>query len=338
MRSRAGIFATALVLSACAGSNSFAAPQPCPDTQPCATTLTSGNPDPGPVPHTGRWGIYELDLETRAVQLLHSSPTRLSYLRLHPAGGELAFSQPVGGEAHEREEIFTIGTDGGGLRRLTDNDSWDLYPVWSPDGLRIAFLSWRDESLGIFVMDLEGGPPVAVIDSPLHEADIDWVDGLIAFTRESRVWVMRADGSEARPVTDPPRAGEWGATNLPFGDYDPRISPDGKRVIFERLVGDASPHGNYDLFLVDLETLAETRLTETGYSQGLANWSHSGRQLVYILSAVDQAGRYDIVLMNADGTDPRNLTADLFPDSFLCHWAIFSADDLALYVIGEWWD
>lgn len=187
-------------------------------------------------------------------------------------------------------------------------------------------------------MSAAGGEPVELLDSAAHEADIDWVDGILAFTRESRVWIMRADGSEARPVTDPPHAGERGAANLPFGDYDPRIGADGNQVVFERLVGDESPHGNYDLFLVDLRTLAETRLTATGYSQGLASWSHSGRQLVYIVSAVDQAGQYDIYLMNADGTGSRNLTADFFPDRFLCHWAIFAADDLALYVIGEGWD
>lgn len=335
---RAGLLVSALLLSACAGFGSSASVLPSRDAPPGGPPLPSLSLGQGPAPDADRWGIYRLDLQTQAVQVVYSSPARLSHLRLDPGGSELAFSQPVGGEANEREEIFTIGTDGRGLQRRTENDIWDLYPVRSPDGSRLAFLSWRAQSPGVFVMDLAGGPPAEVIDSALPEADIDWVDGLMAFTRESRVWVMRADGSEARPITDPPRAGEWGAAQLPFGDYDPRISPDGKRVVFERLVGDASPHGNYDLFLVDLETLAETRLTETGYSQGLASWSHSGRQLAYIVSAVDREGRYDIHLVNADGTDPRNLTADSFPASFLCHWAIYSADDRALYFIGEWWD
>ncbi|MBM3121137.1 MAG: hypothetical protein FJZ97_02990 [Chloroflexi bacterium] len=332
------ILIAAFVLSAGAGCVSAPTTQPCPDAQPCEPPLPPATPDAGPVPHAGRWGIYQLDLETGAVRLLHSSSTRLSYLSLSPEGRELAFSQPVGGEANEQEEIFTIGTDGGGLRRLTENDLWDLYPVWSPDGSQIAFLSWRAQTLGVFVMSAAGDEPVELLDSAFHEADIDWVDGILAFTRESRVWILRADGSEAMPVTDPPRAGEWGAANLPFGDYDPRISPDGRQVVFERLVGDESPHGNYDLFLVDLETLEESRLTTTGYSQGLASWSHSGRQLVYIVSAVDEVGLYDIYLMNADGTGSRNLTAASFPDRFLCHWAIFSADDQALYLVGEWWD
>jgi len=59
---------------------------------------------------------------------------------------------------------------------------------------------------------------------------------------------------------------------------------------------------------------------------------------VHIVSAIDQAGQYDIYLMNADGTGSRNLSADSFPDPFLCHRAIFSDNDLALYFVGEWWD
>jgi len=109
-------------------------------------------------------------------------------------------------------------------------------------------------------------------------------------------------------------------------------------VVFERLVSDESPHGNYDLFVVDLTTLEERRLTTTGFSQGLPSWSHSGDQLVYVVSAIEQAGQYDLYIMNADGTDSHSITPDFFPAQFLCHWAIFSGDDAGVYFIGEWWD
>ena len=109
-------------------------------------------------------------------------------------------------------------------------------------------------------------------------------------------------------------------------------------MVFERLVDDASPHGNYDLFAVDIVTSKETRLTTTGFSQGLASWSHSGRELVYVVSAIEDAGLYDLYIMNADGTESHNITPSYFPAQFLCHWAVFSADDAAVYFIGEWWD
>jgi Tol biopolymer transport system component len=89
--------------------------------------------------------------------------------------------------------------------------------------------------------------------------------------------------------------------------------------------------------VIDLETSQEYRLTHTGYSQGLANWAHSGRQIVYIVAAIDQVGQYDLYLMDADGTDNRNITPDYFPTQFLCHWAVFSSDDSTIYFIGEWW-
>ncbi len=186
-------------------------------------------------------------------------------------------------------------------------------------------------------MNSDGSNPVELLDSASHEADIDWVGDGIAFTRDSRIWIMNANGSEVRPLTDPPGAGEWGRANLPFGDYDPRISPDGSKVVFERLLGDESPHGNYDLFVIDLGTSEEIRLTDSGRSQGLASWSHSGGQLVYIVAAIGQAGQYDLYMMNADVTDNRNITPDYFPPQFLCHWAVFSNDDSSIFFIGEWW-
>ena len=99
-----------------------------------------------------------------------------------------------------------------------------------------------------------------------------------------------------------------------------------------------SPHGNYDLFVVDLATLEERRLTTTGFSQGLPSWSDSGQELVYVVSAMDNVGQYDLYIMNADGTDSHSITPSYFPAQFLCHWATFSADDAVVYFIGEWWD
>ena len=170
-----------------------------------------------------------------------------------------------------------------------------------------------------------------------HDADIHWVDDLIVFTRNSQIWVINADGSGAHPLSDPPRAGEWGNANLPFGDYDPRLSPDGLKVVFERLVDDRSPNGNYDLFSADIDGSNLSRITETGYSQGLASWSPSGNKIVYIVTARDGVGVYDMYLINPNDTKNQNITPASFPQEFLVHWAVFSLDEGMLYFIGEWW-
>jgi TolB protein len=294
-------------------------------------------PNQQDVPRKDRWGIYRLDIDTQGVDLLYSSPVEIATLRLNHAGDRFVFSQKTGGNDNHHEEIFTLGIDGSDLRRITDNNFWDLYPAWSPDGSRVAFLSQRDSSLGIYVMNADGGDVRPLYDSSSHEADIDWMGGQIVFTKDSSIWIMQDDGSGVRQMTNPPKAGEWGNANLPFGDYDPRISPDGARVIFERLVNDRSPHGNYDFFVVDTAGSNEFQLSHLGYSQGLAGWSSSGDQILYILAAIDAAGQYDLHLMNTDGTGNRNITPGYFPPEFLCHWAVFSNDDRSIYFIGEWW-
>lgn len=289
------------------------------------------------VPQEGRWGIYALDLKTEAVELLYSSASEISTLRLNEAGDVLLFAQKIGGDENERSEICSINVDGQGFTQLTNNSFWDLYPVWSPDGSQVAFLSLRRADFDIYVMNADGSDQRLLYDSGGYDADLDWQGDKIVFTANSRVWIMNSDGAQPFRVTDPPRAGEWGNANLPFGDYDPRLSPDSSRIVFERLEGDDSPHGNYNLFLVNPDGSGKTRLTDSGYAQGLASWSHSGDRLVYIVSAIGEAGQFDIYMMNADGANNRSITPDYFPASFLVHEAIFSADDSRVFFIGEWW-
>lgn len=298
---------------------------------------TAPSAPPQSVPQDERWGVYVMDLDSQHVDLIYSAPDEIMSLQLSGSGEKLAFSQKFGGDTFDYDEIVTVGVDGSGPRRLTDNDTWDLYPTWSADDSRLAFLSMRGEDLDIYVMGADGSDPELLFDSGSHDADVHWQGGLVAFTAESRIWIMNEDGTDAHPITDPPRAGEWGNANLPFGDFDPRISPDGSRIVFERMVDDQSPNGNYDLFVVEVDGANPRPLTTSGYSQGLPSWSHDGERIVYVVAAVEDRGVFDLYLVNADGTENRDITPGYFPDQFLCHSAVFSADDKSIYFIGEWW-
>ena len=293
---------------------------------------------PQSVPREQSWGIYALDLNTQSVELIYSSASKIGCLNLSKAGDMLAFSQQIGGEANENEDICTVKIDGGELTRITDNNLMDTYPVWSPDGAQLAFLSWRDKDLDIYVMYSDGGNQRRLYDSGGHDADIDWVGHNIVFTSGSQIWIMQDDGTAPVQVTAPPDAGVWSQANLPFGDYDPRLSPDGRRIVFERLEDDASPHGNYNLFVVNADGSGETRLTNSGYSQGTASWSHSQTKLVFVVAAIGNEGKYDMYMMNSDGSNITNLNPDYSPPNFLCHSPVFSADDSKLFFIGQWWE
>lgn len=290
------------------------------------------------VPHKEKWGIYALDLATEDVTLIYSSSEKISGLQITGTGDTFAFSQKIGGDTNEHEEICTLSVDGRNFARLTHNTVLDTYPWWSPDGTQIVFLSWRDQTMDIYTMEADGSNVKKLYDSGGHDGDVQWSNDKMVFTRNSQIWIMNDDGTHARQVTNPPRAGEWGNAVLPFGDYDPRLSPDGTNIVFERLVDDASPHGNYDIFVITTDGSHERALTDTGNTQGLASWSRTGDRIVYSVTAIGEDGVFDIYVVNPDGTDNHNITPEYFPENFLCHSPVFSPDGASVFFVGEWWE
>jgi Tol biopolymer transport system component len=289
------------------------------------------------VPHEGAWGIYSLVIESKKVDLVYSSENALQDLSLNGAGDRLAFSERIGGTSDSFEEICSINVDGTGFAQLTKNSVLDTYPAWSSDGSVLYFLSWRTTTLDIYSMNPDGSGQVMFYDSGYHDADVNSVGDKLVFTRQSQIWSINNDASGETRTTGPPRAGEWGDANLPFGDYDPRLNPDGGKIVFERLVDDTSVHGNYDLYVVNADGTGEHALTANGYSQGLASWSHSGDRIAYIVAAINDTGVYRIYMMKSDGTSNMDVTPSYFPDEFLCHSVVFSQDDSRLFFIGQWW-
>ncbi|MBN1366577.1 MAG: PD40 domain-containing protein [Dehalococcoidales bacterium] len=299
----------------------------------CSTTSSTTKS----VPHQAEWGIYELNLATQDIRLVYSSPTTIQSpaLRLDNGGDSLLFAA---GDTEASMEIYSISTDGNNLERLTDNEYFDVYPVWSPDGTRVAFLTRRDKDLDIYLMGADGADNRKLYDSGFNDADIDWVGEAIVFTSQFSIWKMNADGTDPTQVTFLPGRGEWGNANLPKGDYDPRLRPDGKKIVFERMEDTSQPNGSYNFFTVNMDGSGQTQLTDNGYAQGIANWSHTGDRLVYVVAAINGAGKYDIYLMNADGMDNQNITPDYFPADFLCHSPVFSVNDASIFFIGQWWE
>lgn len=286
------------------------------------------------LPKEKRWGVYSLDLNSFKTELVFSSDEEISFLDINHSNTAVIFSQ---GD-DKSEEIFSLEFFDNTIHQLTDNRYRDMYPVWSPNDQEVAFLSFRDDNLDIYVMDSNGDHEKLLYGSEYHDADLDWEEEGIVFTRNSRIWIMNDDGSDARAITSSPNAGVKSDANLPFGDYDPRISPDGSKVLFSRLVDDISVHGNYDFFLIDIDGSNELRLTNSGFSQGIAQWSISGKEIVYSVAAIQDKGVYDIYMMDEDGSNVRNITPSYYPEEFLCRFSAFSKDGETVYFIGEWWE
>src|SRR6187551_1715560 len=116
---------------------------------------------------------------TQAV-LLRTGDER--YPSYSPDGTQIAFRGDLDlAEPSGDEEIYVMNADGTNVRQLTSNADFDSAPSWSPDGTKIAF---EKAAAGTFVP----GVPA----EPGKEAE------------EKDIYVMKADGSDVRRLTDSP--------------------------------------------------------------------------------------------------------------------------------------
>jgi len=94
---------------------------------------------------------------------------RISDPQVSPDGKWIVFTlRTTDLEANKgRTDLWLVGVDGKGLRRLTTHPAGDFNPRWSPCGKLICFLSTRSGSSQIWRIRVSGGEAKQVTDLPL---------------------------------------------------------------------------------------------------------------------------------------------------------------------------
>ena len=203
-----------------------------------------------------------------------------------PDGTKLSFTR--------FEKIFVKDMGSGQVVRLTDNAGISSFnSAWSPSGARIAFDSNRDGDQEIYAMDSSDGSGVKKLtDNRNHDVNPTWSpDGTrIAFERDYDIWVMNADGTNQKNLTN---------TVGSASEYEPDWSPDGTKIAFEKWGGGLA---TTDIFSIDADGTDLRNLTKTpALGEDYPAWSPNGRKLGF-------TEHDDIWVMDADGTDRTNRT------------------------------
>ncbi len=235
-----------------------------------------------------------------------------------PDGKTLAYSS-----FGAREDLFLLGADGAGRRKLTDDASRDRNPTFSADGAKIYFQSDRSGRWEIWSIAPDGSGLTQVTRTtgdtpaiPLCSPDGKRL-ALIFADEQTRFLELGAGGRLSDPLPPAPDG---------FLFYPSSWSPDG-----QRLAGDLNPSGDgppAGVAIYSLEKRLYERLTSTG-STGL--FLPDGRRLLFQdrdgVRLLDGSTKRSSLVLPAQSQRPFSITA-VSPDgrSFFANRANAQSD------------
>ena len=205
------------------------------------------------------WGPASIEWRRRARSrgdTISGGGIRLNYgfyADVSPDGSRIVYStcEPVYDSYFESNidlyEIATVNIDGSGYLRLTENEYFENYPVWSPDGTEIALIR-RESSYRHY-------------PNPSNEEH----------QRSVRLYIKSTEDGEVRRIDSTERVAL----------YPPAWSPDGQRLAFIANEGECCPLERV-LYTVRSD---DSELTRIGESTAPPTWSPDGGELAF--AAVD---------------------------------------------------
>ena len=239
----------------------------------------------------------------------------MTYFDLSPDGMSVVYSTcnyPRSTEASSGDyefELETVNIDGTDMRRQTTNAAYDNYPVWSPDGERIAFVTGGSASdriakkVAIYTMAAEGGDRRLEGTGATHHAPQWSPDG-------ERIAYVGVDEDEGRAIYVVVADGSLDEKRLTGAASGPTWSPDGERIAFAKVDGD-----EVALYTIGADGTEARRLTVIdGWQPGAGepdparawirkvSWSPDGTKILFLVNTVDYDRRYsEIHVIGADG-------------------------------------
>ncbi|MCI0463057.1 MAG: S41 family peptidase [Gemmataceae bacterium] len=235
-------------------------------------------------------------------------------------------------------DIWIVEAIGGVARPVTMHEKHDLYPVFSPDGRKLAFSSNRNGSYDVFVVPIQGGRPTRLTFDSADDLVCGWSpDGKSILFASPR-------GTVFPPVSDlytiPATGGRVTRVTTHEG-RDGVFSPDGKRIAYVRGPGSPFRKGyrgssNNDVWLADLDGGNNVRVTTFNGVDASPIYSPDGRFLYYVSDCwSDPGGPANLVRMELTPEAIRSVAAGSRPQQVTTHKDM-SVRRARLSASGEW--
>ncbi|KAA6185977.1 Tol-Pal system beta propeller repeat protein TolB [Thiohalocapsa marina] len=214
----------------------------------------------------------------------------------------IAYVTSSGSGSEARVALRVADADGYNPQTIVDSPEPIMSPAWSPDGRRLAYVSFENHQPAIYVQDLASGRRERV-------AAFEGMNSAPAFSPDGRQLAMSLsrDGNPDIYVMDLASGQLTRLTEHYAIDTEPAWAPDGRHLVFTSDRG-----GKPQIYRVGAAGGTAQRVTFDGEYNAAASYSPDGRSLVMVRR---DAGRFFIVLTDAWGGSSRALSSGTLDES-----------------------
>lgn len=198
----------------------------------------------------------------------------------------------------KRYRLVISDADGQNIRNALNSAEPIISPSWSPDGKKVAYVSFEDRKPVIYVHELATGRRISLSNQKGNNSAPAWSpDGkklAVSLSKDgnTQIYEINSDGTGLRRLTR-------GSTI----DTEPQYSPDGRSIYFTSDRG-----GNPQIYRMSAEGEQVEGAKRVTYKQGFVTSpriSPDGKYLAYIANI---GGAFRLYILNLATSDAQALT------------------------------
>jgi TolB protein len=184
-----------------------------------------------------------------------------------------------------RYRLEVADIDGYNPKSLMVSQEPIMSPAWSPDGSKIAYVSFEKKQAGIFIQEIASGNRRLLTDYP-------GINGAPAWSRDGSklAFVLSKGGSPNIYTLELATNNLVQRTTGNSIDTEPNWSPDGNSIIFT-----SSRSGGPQIYRVDLAGGTTSRVTFEGNYNASGIFTPDGKNIIMLHQ---QGGAYNIAVQN----------------------------------------